>query len=60
MDWGEIRRSRRRLEEIIRGDLADLEHRWPENPEVLEDIEITLRATIEFWRGEIQDINPKI
>ena len=50
--WDAARTERRRLEELLRTDCARLE-REGYDP---QDILISLRATAEFWRGELQDI----
>ena len=51
-DYEAAKQARRRLENRVRVDCADLE-RAGVDP---EEIEIDLQATLEFWRGEIQDI----
>jgi hypothetical protein len=51
-DYEAVKAARRRIENRIRVDCADME-RAGIDP---EEIETALQATLEFWRGEIQDI----
>jgi len=51
-DYTEVRAARRRLENRIRTDCADLQ-RAGADP---EELEIALQATREFWLDELQDI----
>ena len=51
-NYEQVKAARRRLENRIRLDCLDLERRKADP----EEIKTALQAALEFWRGEIQDI----
>lgn len=50
--YEDVRAARRRLEERIRADLADMERNGTDPEEIL----MAIAATLEFWRDEIEDL----
>jgi len=52
-EWEEVGYSRRQIENNIRQDCALIRRNKPEKH---KEVNVCLKATLEFWRGEVQDI----